>query len=65
MAFDGVTIAGIVKELKDSITGNRIYKIAQPEKDELILTIKGSCGQVRLLLSADASLPLIYMTQKN
>ncbi len=42
MAFDGVTIAGIVKELKDSITGNRIYKIAQPEKDELILTIKGS-----------------------
>ena len=65
MAFDGVTIAGIVKELKDQITGNRIYKIAQPEKDELILTIKGSCGQVRLLLSADASLPLIYMTDQN
>ena len=65
MAFDGVTIAGIVNELKETITGNRIYKIAQPEKDELILTIKGSCGQVRLLLSADASLPLIYMTDKN
>ncbi len=65
MAFDGVTIAGIVNELKQQITGNRIYKIAQPEKDELILTIKGSCGQVRLLLSADASLPLIYMTEKN
>lgn len=65
MAFDGVTIAGIVNELKEQITGNRIYKIAQPEKDELILTIKGSCGQVRLLLSADASLPLIYTTEKN
>ena len=65
MAFDGVTIAGIVNELKEQIMGNRIYKIAQPEKDELILTIKGSCGQVRLLLSADASLPLIYMTDKN
>lgn len=65
MAFDGVTIAGIVSELKETITGNRIYKIAQPEKDELILTIKGSCGQVRILLSADASLPLIYMTDKN
>lgn len=65
MAFDGVTIAGIVKELKDSITGNRIYKIAQPEKDELILTVKGSCGQVRMLMSADASLPLLYLTQKN
>ncbi len=65
MAFDGVTIAGIVNELKGIITGNRIYKIAQPEKDELLLTIKGSCGQVRLVLSADASLPLLYMTNKN
>ena len=65
MAFDGVTIAGIVSELKDKLIGNRIYKIAQPEKDELILTVKGSCGQVRLLMSADASLPLLYLTQQN
>lgn len=65
MAFDGVTVAGIVGELKDKLTGNRIYKIAQPEKDELILTVKGSCGQVRMLMSADASLPLLYLTQKN
>ncbi len=65
MAFDGVTIAGIVSELKDKLIGNRIYKIAQPEKDELLLTIKGSCGQVRLLMSADASLPLLYLTQQN
>ena len=40
MAFDGVTIAGIVKELNDSLLGGRIYKIAQPESDELMLTIK-------------------------
>ena len=65
MAFDGVTIAGIVSELKDKLIGNRIYKIAQPEKDELLLTVKGSCGQVRLLMSADASLPLLYLTQQN
>ena len=65
MAFDGVTIAGIVSELKDKLIGNRIYKIAQPEKDELLLTVKGSCGQVRLLMSADASLPLLYLTQQD
>lgn len=65
MAFDGITIAGIVKELQDKITGGRIYKIAQPEKDELLLTIKNAGGQVRLLMSADASLPLIYMTTQN
>lgn len=65
MAFDGMTIAGIVKELDEKITGGRIYKIAQPEKDELILTIKNNGGQVRVLMSADASLPLIYMTETN
>lgn len=65
MAFDGVTIAGIVSELQDKLIGNRLYKIAQPEKDELLLTIKGSCGQVRMLMSADASLPLLYLTDKN
>lgn len=65
MAFDGITIAGIVKELQDRVTGGRIYKIAQPEKDELLLTIKNAGGQVRLLMSADASLPLIYMTSTN
>ncbi len=65
MAFDGVTIANVVKEMNDTLLGCRIYKIAQPESDELILTIKGSCGQKRLFISADASLPLIYFTETN
>ena len=65
MAFDGVTIANVVKELNDTLIGCRIYKIAQPEADELLLTIKGSCGQKRLFLSASASLPLIYFTETN
>jgi len=65
MAFDGVTIANVVKEMNDTLLGCRINKIAQPEADELILTIKGSCGQKRLFLSANASLPLIYLTETN
>lgn len=65
MAFDGVTIASIVQELNEKILEGRIYKIAQPEKDELLITIKASGEQYRLMLSADASLPLIYLTQEN
>ena len=42
MAFDGITIANVVKELNDCLTGGRINKIAQPEKDELSLTIKNN-----------------------
>lgn len=65
MAFDGITIANIVKECRDRLVGSRIYKIAQPEHDELLLTIKAGKEQYRLLLSADASLPLLYFTENN
>ena len=34
MAFDGMTVAAVVSELKREIVGGRIYKIAQPEEDE-------------------------------
>ncbi len=65
MAFDGITIAGVVKEMKDALVGGRIYKVAQPEPDELLLTVKGTAGQRRLLISAGASLPLLYLTEGN
>ena len=65
MAFDGLTIANIVYELNSELTGARLYKIAQPETDELLLTFKTNDGQKRLLLSADASLPLVYLTDDN
>lgn len=65
MAFDGITIANITKELSETLLGGRIYKIAQPESDELLLTIKNNGSQYRLLLSADASLPMVYLTETN
>ena len=65
MAFDGVTIANVVSELKKELMGGRVYKIAQPEEDELLLTIKTNDGQRRLFISAGASLPLIYLTESN
>ena len=63
MAFDGLMTAALVKELSDTLTGGRIVKIAQPEKDELLLQIK-NYDTYKLLLSADASLPLLYLTEE-
>ena len=65
MAFDGIVIANLVKDLNDKIVSGRISKIAQPEKDELLLTIKGNRENFRLLISANASLPLLYFTETN
>ena len=58
MAFDGIVIANLVRDLNEKIASGRISKIAQPEKDELLFTIKGNRENVRLLVSANASLPL-------
>lgn len=65
MAFDGITIASLVKEFEDRLLGGRLYKIAQPEADELLITIKNEGKQYRLVLSASPSLPLVYLTDKN
>lgn len=64
MAFDGIVISNIVKEMNDRLINGRIYKVAQPENDELIITIKNNKEQYKLLLSASASLPLLYFTNE-
>lgn len=65
MAFDGIVISNLIKELNDRLLGGRISKIAQPEKDALLLTIKMPTGQQRLFMSASASLPLLFLTMEN
>ncbi|TCS79792.1 putative ribosome quality control (RQC) complex YloA/Tae2 family protein [Muricomes intestini] len=65
MAFDGITVACLVHELREQLLGGKIAKIAQPETDELLLTVKSPAGQKRLSISASASLPLIYLTEYN
>ncbi len=65
MAFDGITVRALTNELSKKLVGLRIVKIAQTESDELLLTLKGNSTQLRLLLSANASLPLVYITDSN
>lgn len=73
MALDGIVIANMAQELQEALEGGRITKIAQPEKDELLLTIKQSKtteegtvrSQHRLVISVNPSLPLIYLTEEN
>lgn len=40
MAFDGVVISNVVSDLKKKLVDGRIYKIYQPENDELNIIIK-------------------------
>ncbi len=65
MALDGIVMANLTAEMKSRLEGGKISKIAQPEKDELLFTIKNQKNTWRLLISSSASLPLIYFTESN
>ena len=65
MALDGITIRALTRELQNVLIGGRISKIIQPEADELLLTIKTTDKNERLLISAGASLPFVYLTDEN
>ena len=65
MAFDGIVISNLSYELNTKLVGGRISKISMPEENELIFTIKNNAKTYRLLISASASLPLVYLTDVN
>ncbi|SDB09204.1 Predicted component of the ribosome quality control (RQC) complex, YloA/Tae2 family, contains fibronectin-binding (FbpA) and DUF814 domains [Pseudobutyrivibrio sp. YE44] len=65
MALDGYTISFLVHEFNRVLLNGKINKISQPEKEELLFTINTSEGNKRLLISANASLPFMYITNEN
>ncbi|PKM50027.1 MAG: hypothetical protein CVV02_12965 [Firmicutes bacterium HGW-Firmicutes-7] len=62
MALDGIVLSSIVNELSTLLIGGRVDKIAQPEKDELIISIRNNRTLYKLLLSAQANLPRLHIT---
>lgn len=65
MAFDGLCVFALVNEFREKLINQKIYKIAQPESDELLITFRTKAGYERLLMSSDASLPLCYLAKDN
>lgn len=65
MALDGMFLHSIVHELNNSILNGKIDKINQPEKDEIILTIRQGRKNTKLLISASANYPRIHLTNLN
>lgn len=63
MPFDGVVAKSVVQELKELLTGGRIEKIFQPEKDEIILNIRSNSRNYKLAVSSSANYPRIHITE--
>lgn len=62
MALDGIVISALAKECEKKIAGARIDKIHQPEKDELIISLRTFGGSIKLLICANPSFPRFHIT---
>lgn len=63
MAFDALSLGVITTELAQTLVGGKITKIFQPERDQIILNIYANRINYKLLLSANASVTRVHLTQ--
>ena len=50
MPMDAVFLHGLTQELTQSLTGARIDKVQQPERDLLLLSVRTQSGNAKLLV---------------
>lgn len=65
MPFDGIALRAVAAELREKLTGGRVEKVSQPERDELHLIIRNQYQNYRLLLSATANFPRAHLSRIN
>jgi predicted ribosome quality control (RQC) complex YloA/Tae2 family protein len=63
MAFDGLVVHAISDELSSKLVGGKIDKVYQPENDEIVLHIRNNKENFKLVLSASASNPRVYISK--
>ncbi len=68
MPLDAIALGCIAHELDNELKESRIEKIHQPERDEILLVIKGRSGTKRLVISAssaNARMHLVTQSKEN
>ena len=65
MAYDAGMTAAVTDEIERLLTGGKVMKVQQPEKDEIILQIHSGRETYRLSLSASSNNPKINITETN
>ena len=64
MPMDGVMLGFVVRELREKLVGGRVDKLTQPEKDEIIMTIRNQGENRMLLATANAGSARIHLTNE-
>ncbi len=65
MPMDGLTLHFAARELNEKLTQGRVDKVAQPEKDMLVLLIRSQGENHRLLMCASPNNARAHLTNQN
>ena len=64
MPLDAVCLTALLRELEPELTGARIDKVQQPERDLLLLNVYTRSGARRLLISAGVGSARLHFTRE-
>ena len=62
MPLDAICLSALTAELREKLEGAKIDKVQQPERDMLILSLRGRSGNFRLLMVAGAGNARVHLT---
>lgn len=62
MPLDAICLSALTAELREKLEGAKIDKVQQPERDMLILSLRGRSGNSRLLIAAGAGNARVHLT---
>ncbi|HHZ02842.1 MAG TPA: fibronectin/fibrinogen-binding protein [Tissierellia bacterium] len=65
MSLDGIFLNSIVNSLHDNLTGGRVDKIHQPDKNEIVISIRNRGENFKLLITVASSSPRLHITNIN
>ena len=63
MPLDAVFLTGLTRELETRITGAKIDKVQQPERDLLLLSLRTHDGNAKLLINGGVGSARVHVTQ--
>ena len=63
MPLDSIAISALAGELRTRLTGARIDKVQQPERDLILLSVHGPAGNARLALCGGVGAARIHLTE--
>lgn len=62
MALDAVAVKAVVSELQ-CLVGGRVDKVHQPERDEIVISVRMYDSSYKLVISASSNNPRLHLTQ--